>query len=101
MLTARGGRDDRLKALRIGVDSYLTKPFDEEELKVQIKNLLKNQTIRKQSEKEITEEEPSSTSKPRQLNKLQEEQMKGLEKFVRENVSNINLSFILEEEINA
>jgi signal transduction histidine kinase/DNA-binding response OmpR family regulator len=95
MLTARGGRDDRLEALRIGVDSYLTKPFDEEELKVQIKNLLKNQTIRKQSEKEMIEEEASSTDKPKQLNKLQEEQMQGLEKFVKENISNINLSVSL------
>ncbi|MBC7777948.1 MAG: response regulator [Phycisphaerae bacterium] len=42
MLTARAEAQDRLKALRIGVDDYLTKPFDEEELQVRVKNLLTN-----------------------------------------------------------
>jgi DNA-binding response OmpR family regulator/two-component sensor histidine kinase len=42
MLTARAELRDKLKALRIGVDDYLTKPFKEEELKVRINNLLSN-----------------------------------------------------------
>ncbi|QQS29309.1 MAG: response regulator [Sphingobacteriales bacterium] len=42
MLTAREDLKSKLKALRIGVDDYLTKPFEEEELKVRIKNLLDN-----------------------------------------------------------
>jgi signal transduction histidine kinase/DNA-binding response OmpR family regulator len=48
MLTARAEAQDKLNALRIGVDDYLTKPFDEEELLVRIENLLKNQAIRRQ-----------------------------------------------------
>ena len=48
MLTARAEAQDRLKALRIGVDDYLTKPFDEEELLVRIENLLRNQAVRRQ-----------------------------------------------------
>ncbi len=48
MLTARADAKDKLKALRIGVDDYLTKPFDEEELLVRIENLLKNQSVRQQ-----------------------------------------------------
>lgn len=46
MLTARAEAQDKLKALRIGVDDYLTKPFDEEELLARIENLLKNQAAR-------------------------------------------------------
>ncbi len=46
MLTARVDVQDKLKALRIGVDDYLLKPFDEEELMVRMENLLKNQLMR-------------------------------------------------------
>ena len=42
MLTARADIQDRLTALRIGVDDYLLKPFEEEELIARIQNLLKN-----------------------------------------------------------
>lgn len=42
MLTAKVNVKAKLKALRIGVDDYLTKPFEEEELKTRIENLLKN-----------------------------------------------------------
>ncbi|MBK8565118.1 MAG: response regulator [Saprospiraceae bacterium] len=48
MLTARAEAKDKLKALRIGVDDYMTKPFDEEELMVRIENLLRNQAARRQ-----------------------------------------------------
>lgn len=40
MLTARADVKDKLKALRIGVDDYILKPFETEELLVRIKNLL-------------------------------------------------------------
>ncbi len=55
MLTARADVRDKLKALRLGVDDYLLKPFDEEELLVRIENLLKNQAGRKEF---IAENEP-------------------------------------------
>jgi DNA-binding response OmpR family regulator/two-component sensor histidine kinase len=42
MLTARAERQDKLKALRIGVDDYITKPFDADELLIRIENLLTN-----------------------------------------------------------
>ncbi|MEZ4918186.1 MAG: response regulator [Saprospiraceae bacterium] len=42
MLTARADMRVKLKALRIGVDDYLTKPFVEEELLIRIQNLLNN-----------------------------------------------------------
>lgn len=46
MLTARAELEDKLHALRIGVDDYLTKPFEEEELLARVKNLLQNQQNR-------------------------------------------------------
>jgi len=42
MLTAKADQGVKLKALRVGVDDFLAKPFEEEELKVRIENLLKN-----------------------------------------------------------
>ena len=53
MLTARVELKDKLKALRIGVDDYLTKPFVQEELLVRIQNLLKNAS-RRTSVDEVT-----------------------------------------------
>ena len=42
MLTARSNIQDKLQALRIGVDDYILKPFQEEELLARIDNLIKN-----------------------------------------------------------
>ena len=40
-LTAKGERKDRLAGIRAGVDAYITKPFDPEELLAVVSNLLK------------------------------------------------------------
>ncbi len=42
MLTARADLRDKLSALRIGVDDYLLKPFEEQELLARVENLLNN-----------------------------------------------------------
>ncbi|HEU4595721.1 MAG TPA: response regulator transcription factor [Pyrinomonadaceae bacterium] len=39
-LTAKGERKDRIAAIRTGIDAYLTKPFDPEELLAVVSNLL-------------------------------------------------------------
>jgi DNA-binding NarL/FixJ family response regulator len=39
-LTAKGERKDRLAGIRTGVDAYITKPFDPEELLAVISNIL-------------------------------------------------------------
>ncbi|HZV68440.1 MAG TPA: ATP-binding protein [Saprospiraceae bacterium] len=48
MLTALSDIQDRLKALRIGVDDYMLKPFVEEELIARIENLLRHRSMRSQ-----------------------------------------------------
>ena len=40
IVTARQSRDDRMIALGLGVDDYVTKPFDLEELALRIRNLI-------------------------------------------------------------
>lgn len=42
MLTARVEMRDKLKALRIGVDDYMIKPFEEAELVARVQNILKH-----------------------------------------------------------
>lgn len=47
MLTARHDRDSRMESWHEKVDGYLTKPFDDEELKLRIANLLEIRDILK------------------------------------------------------
>jgi len=47
MLTARGDRESRMEGWQEKVDDYLTKPFDDEELKLRIANLLEIRDILK------------------------------------------------------
>jgi len=90
MLTARADKDDRLKALRIGVDDYLTKPFDEEELKIRIRNLLQNRTARQAAlaEARLQTDDP-------QLSQTDQELLNDLETFVRKHLSNAYFSVIM------
>ena len=41
MLSAMGNTNDRIKGLKTGVDEYLPKPFEPEELLLRIKNIIK------------------------------------------------------------
>ncbi|MDH7445939.1 tetratricopeptide repeat protein [Aquimarina sp. 2201CG14-23] len=56
MLTALDNSDNRLQALTIGVDDYLSKPFSPEELMARVHNLLQRYKVRQIVAKEIQEE---------------------------------------------
>lgn len=58
MLTARTGISDKLRALRLGVHDYLTKPFEEDELLARIENLSQWAKERKLELTEKSLEEP-------------------------------------------
>jgi signal transduction histidine kinase/DNA-binding response OmpR family regulator len=97
MLTARVEIEDKLTALRIGVDDYLTKPFEEAELFARIKNLLSNVKKRKKAvpikqdgtTSIVSETHPSNTST---LCIPDQEWLAKLEEKVKSNISNFNLS---------
>lgn len=88
MLTARAELDNKLKALRIGVDDYLIKPFNETELLLRIENLLKNLSIR---QKELSLETPAGKEEP-MLSQADRQWLESFEKYVKQNLSNSLLS---------
>jgi DNA-binding response OmpR family regulator/anti-sigma regulatory factor (Ser/Thr protein kinase) len=90
MLTARGGLDDKLTALRIGVDDYLTKPFEEEELVLRIQNLLKVVKSRVLINKEAEKAEDKATELIYTV--ADQEWLSNLEKVVLENFKYTNFA---------
>jgi DNA-binding response OmpR family regulator len=52
LITARSGEDDKLAALRMGVDDYLCKPFSPQELLARIQNLVARYQERKHWQKQ-------------------------------------------------
>lgn len=63
MLTAKAAQKDKLKALRIGVDDYILKPFQEEELLIRLANVLRHYQLR-QEPLVLEEEEALADSEP-------------------------------------
>ena len=97
MLTAKAEIEDRLTALRIGVDDYLIKPFEEAELFARIKNLLnnvkkrKNATLKKQEANTIIAGGMHLSNTPI-LCIPDQEWLAKLEEKVKSNIGNFNLS---------
>ena len=98
MLTARADMEDRLNALRIGVDDYLLKPFDEEELLIRIKNLLKNYAVRKsiQANSEDAKKAKNDALKKKSIAEEDQAWLENLEKVILEFLSDsrFNMDFL-------
>ena len=59
LLTAKREMDDEQRALLLGADDYLTKPFKLKELKIRVDNIIQNRKrVRIESKEELEEEEP-------------------------------------------
>jgi signal transduction histidine kinase/DNA-binding response OmpR family regulator/ligand-binding sensor domain-containing protein len=63
MLTAKTASTNKVEALRIGVDDYLTKPFVEEELIARVQALIRNSRQRMATNNHSPEKKPSVVSK--------------------------------------
>lgn len=92
MLTAKAGSENRLRALRMGVDDYLLKPFEEEELLARIANLLTNLRLRLQfAAEDQTPEQIEDTA--------EQEWLETVEEIARSSLNNPQLSidFLAEQ----
>jgi len=85
-LTAHANEKDKLSALRTGVDDYLTKPFDAEELLLRVDNLITNAQERKRA----LEEQESLKSE--ETLSHDEQVMRQLEHLVEEHLSDSSFS---------
>lgn len=72
LLTALTGHDDRIRAFRIGIDDYITKPFSPEELQVRIENALRNLAARREWTETATDDAETTGSTDAWVQKLRE-----------------------------
>jgi len=97
MLTAREDIKEQISLLQVGVDDYLTKPFNQNELKAHLANLLELSTTKKNNaqveiyaekntvDKELIEHLPSLTSKDKLF-------LEDLNNFVLSNLGEFNFT---------
>jgi signal transduction histidine kinase/DNA-binding response OmpR family regulator len=108
-LSARDSKEDILKALRIGVEDYLSKPFLESELLVVVENLLNNYKVRINSKKKYIEEFTNTQQEASNQNSVEYESinldeglpladkefLEELDKYIEENME--RLEFTIED----
>lgn len=88
LLTARAGQTDRLDALYTGVDDYLTKPFQTEELLARAINLLSNLNQRKEWMAEQVQIPALTVEFAADPHPLDEEWIQKVEQIVKSNIGN-------------
>jgi AraC-like DNA-binding protein len=80
VLTARVDEEGKLNFLRLGIDDYLTKPFNEEELLIRIENCINNYTTRNN----FVEEEKIAPVENKELIQIEE--------IINQNISDTSFS---------
>ncbi len=88
-LTALADMETQLSFLRLGVDDYIVKPFNAEELRIRVYNLLVNQ-----AERRAFNEEPAETGDVPTDSKEAEEFRGRVKEYVLARIKNINVSVI-------
>jgi signal transduction histidine kinase/DNA-binding response OmpR family regulator/ligand-binding sensor domain-containing protein len=89
MLTAKTNQEVRIKALRYGIDDYLHKPFDDEELLVRIYNLLEHQTNRRNLHQEGEAEQGEAAL---QLSQVDQNWLEEVETYILDRLTDEALS---------
>jgi signal transduction histidine kinase/ligand-binding sensor domain-containing protein/DNA-binding response OmpR family regulator len=96
MLTARTAMDAKLEGLRIGVDDYLTKPFNTLELKMRVSNLLEQRKKLRESFGRNFSIEPETKN----VSSMDQKFLKKLTETIETNLGNPDLNVeMLEKEI--
>ncbi|MEN0050546.1 MAG: ATP-binding protein, partial [Bacteroidota bacterium] len=84
ILTARQSMEVKLNALRIGIDDYLTKPFDNVELQTRVQNLIENSRSRS------AQESPQNETATPELSNTDLHWLEKVEQLILENVTESN-----------
>jgi len=94
MLTARADLRDKLRALRIGVDDYILKPFEEDELLVRIENLLQNYSNRFPANPPLNQStsQPIHQSTNQPVTREEQTWLEDFEKQVEKRLDDFNLT---------
>ena len=64
LLTAKAAREDKIEGLELGADDYLVKPFDPDELKLRVQNLIKSRQLLREKLRIELLQKPKEVSVP-------------------------------------
>jgi len=95
LLTAKAAKESKIEGLQTGADDFMTKPFDQEELLIRIKNLIEQRSRLKEIFSGEAETEQIITGvvlADKQLGELDKEFLKKAVKVVEENLSDFDFS---------
>jgi len=89
ILTAKSGQENKIEGLQTGADDYLTKPFDLEELRVRVENLISN---RKKLQEKFSNGEFKTKPEEKKLSRIDEKFMNKVKTVIENNLSNEDFS---------